>query len=242
MENTVVLKGPVEYIKEAIKIYFKKENMIFFVKVMSFSTIFSSIATYINSYFTSSNMYVQRYDDVNLSILISIFTIISVVVTLWLQSCAFFSVLNMEKSVKDVVKMSIYKLLPFFGISFVLGLINIFGLLLLVVPAVIFGLWFSFTLYLYFEKGVRLTEALKTSKALVKGKMMKVTDNYYAIQMEKLTAFPDNDNSDWIAYTINNYTSLAGERNTKMNQTKDEVFAEMRKLEKLNPNSAAHVH
>ena len=75
-----------------------------------------------------------------------------------------------------------------------------------------------------------------------KGKMMKVTDNYYAIQMEKLTAFPDNDNSDWIAYTINNYTSLAGERNTKMNQTKDEVFAEMRKLEKLNPNSAAHVH
>lgn len=178
MENTVVLKGPVEYIKEAIKIYFKKENMIFFVKVMSFSTIFSSIATYINSYFTSSNMYVQRYDDVNLSILISIFTIISVVVTLWLQSSAFFSVLNMEKSVKDVVKMSIYKLLPFFGISFVLGLINIFGLLLLVVPAVIFGLWFSFTLYLYFEKGVRLTEALKTSKALVKGKMMKVLGRF----------------------------------------------------------------
>lgn len=178
MENTIVLKGPVEYIKEAIKIYFKKENMIFFVKVMSFSTIFSSIATYINSYFTSSNMYVQRYDDVNLSILISIFTIISVVVTLWLQSSAFFSVLNMEKSVKDVVKMSIYKLLPFFGISFVLGLINIFGLLLLVVPAVIFGLWFSFTLYLYFEKGVRLTEALKTSKALVKGKMMKVLGRF----------------------------------------------------------------
>lgn len=145
---------------------------------MSFSTILSSIASYANSYLISSNTYVQRYDDVNLSILISIFTIISVVVTLWLQSSAFFSVLNIRADVKDVVKKSIYKLFPFFGVSFVLGLINILGLLLLVVPAIIFGLWFSFTLYLYFEKGVSLTEALKTSKAMVKGKMMKILGRF----------------------------------------------------------------
>jgi uncharacterized membrane protein len=90
------------------------------------------------------------------------------------QVLAYFSVIDMGESEFEIMKKSFKNILRFFGISLVLGLIFFFGVLLLVVPGIIFGLWYSFVIFLVLDKNMKLKEAMRTSKALVKDKMMKV--------------------------------------------------------------------
>lgn len=169
----VTLKGSVEYIKEAINIYFKKENMIFFVKVMSLVVIFSTVVSFLIGYLYPTNTY-PRNDSMASIITYIVLTILSMIFSIWMQSATYFSILEMKNNEVEVIKKSLKKLLPFFGISFVLGLIFLLGTLLLIIPGIIFGIWYSYTLFLVFEKNMKLGQALKTSKELVKGRMLKV--------------------------------------------------------------------
>jgi len=45
------LKGPIEYIKEAWRIYIKKENFIFFARIMAVLVILSSVLSFVTGYF-----------------------------------------------------------------------------------------------------------------------------------------------------------------------------------------------
>ena len=66
-----------------------------------------------------------------------------------------------------------------------------------------------------------------------KGKLMKITDEYYAIQMEKLTPIYGPEGVE-LAQLMNNYSRGAGHQGMKY-QTKTEVIEKMRKLEKTQP-------
>ena len=55
------------------------------------------------------------------------------------------------------------------GASVISSLVTGVGYLLLVIPGVIFSVWFSFTLYIVVTKGARAFEAIKKSKELVNG-------------------------------------------------------------------------
>lgn len=175
MENTVVLKGPVEYIKEAIKIYFKKENLIFFIKVMSIPVITTALISYLTDYLYPSDVYVNGLLDGNrTAVIIIILNFFAIFSTFWAQTSSLISVLETKTNEKEVVKKSIRKLLPFIGYNFVIGLIITFGFVLLIIPGIIFSLWYMFTLYLIFDKNMGLKESLSKSKMMVKGRMLKI--------------------------------------------------------------------
>ena len=55
------------------------------------------------------------------------------------------------------------------GASVISSLVIGVGYLLLVIPGVIFSVWFSFTLYIVVTEGARPLEAIKNSKEMVKG-------------------------------------------------------------------------
>lgn len=169
----IKLRGPVEYIKEAWKIYTKKENMTYFIKVMSIVVISSSVVSYLLGYLYPSNTYPQDGDVANI-VFYFVLTLLSIFLSMWMQSSTYFSILEMNNNVGDVIKKSLKKLLPFFGVSFVLGIIFMLGTLLLIIPGIIFGIWYSYTLFLVFERNMKLGQALKTSKELVRGRMLKV--------------------------------------------------------------------
>lgn len=169
------LKTPVEYIKEAWGIYTKKENFVFFARVMAVLVIATSSISLISGYFYPSD-YLKNFDFTNIPMFVGFIAIslLAIIVGLWSQTTQYFSILKMGEPEKEIFKIGYKKIGRFLLISFVLGIIVLFGIVLLIVPAIIFGTWYSFSTWLVIDKNMGVRESLKTSKQMVKGKFWKV--------------------------------------------------------------------
>lgn len=66
------------------------------------------------------------------------------------------------------------KLLSYLWVSFLSGLAVFAGLILLIIPGIIFMVWFSFSVYVLIAEDRKGTQALSRSKQLVKGRWWKV--------------------------------------------------------------------
>ncbi len=161
MEETK-LKGPVEYIKEAWGIYTKKENFILFARIMAVLALISGIPS----------QYL-RYAGGDL--IAVIWTVIGMIVSIWVGSIVYTVILNISDiSFKDAFILGFKNMWKYTYSTLVPGLIALFGLVILIVPGVIFSVWFAFTLLLVLDKKLGLTEALRASKALVMGRFWKI--------------------------------------------------------------------
>lgn len=67
-----------------------------------------------------------------------------------------------------------------------------------------------------------------------KGKMMRVTDDYYAIRMELLTPVPDNRETEYVARTLSNYTRMI-KGLAPYKQTENEVSEAIPEIEEDQP-------
>lgn len=75
---------------------------------------------------------------------------------------------------KEAFKRSRKLIGPFFITGLLAGLAVFGGLILLIVPGIIFGLWFSQSGYIVVEEGLKGSEALKKSKFYMKGRIGSV--------------------------------------------------------------------
>jgi hypothetical protein len=62
----------------------------------------------------------------------------------------------------------------FLLLSIVLVLIYLLGFILLIVPGVLFVVWFAFSRFITIEKGLKFKESLSKSKEMVKGIFWKI--------------------------------------------------------------------
>jgi uncharacterized membrane protein len=171
----IQLKTPIEYIKEAWIIYTKKENFIFFIRIMAILSIISFIFGLANGYFFPAD-YLKDGDFSNVPLFVGfiLISILSIVFGLWSQSTSYFAVIKMGEPEKEVFKIGFKKILRFLVISFTLGIIFVFGALLLIIPAIIFGVWYSFSMWLVLDKEMGVFESLRASKMLVNGRFWKI--------------------------------------------------------------------
>lgn len=173
MEETK-LSGPVEYIKEAWGIYTKKENFIFFAKIMAVLSILSAAVGYIVGYFYPAGLEGFDYSNIPMLIGFILISIISIILSFWTQTTQYYSILKIGSSEVEIFRLGFKKSFKFFLISLTVGLIILLGLVLLIIPAILFGVWYSFSIWLVMDKDMKIGEALKTSKAMVKGRFWKV--------------------------------------------------------------------
>lgn len=173
------MKSPIEYIKESWGIYTKKENFIFFARIMAVLSILSFSIGFINSYYFPVD-YVNNIDFSNIPFLISfiLLSIISFVASLWGRTTTYMSIFNIGSDEKSIFVLGYKNMWKLFLISLVLGFIILLGGILLIVPAVIFGIWYSFSVYLVLDKKMGIKESLIKSKAMVKGRFFKIFGRY----------------------------------------------------------------
>jgi uncharacterized membrane protein len=169
------MKTSIEYIKEAWVIYSKKENFIFFARIMAVLSIIAFTIGMVNGYFFPAD-YLKDGDFSNVPLFVGfiLISILSIVFGLWSQSTSYFAVIKMGEPEKEVFKIGFKKIGKYLLATLVLGIIIFFGLILLVIPAIIFGIWYSFTLLLVLDKDMGIGEALKKSKEMVNGKFWKI--------------------------------------------------------------------
>ena len=173
------MKTAIEYIKEAWGIYTKKENFIFFAKIMAVLTIASFSIGFVTSYFFPED-YINNIDVSNIPVVIGfvLASILAIVVGIWSQSTTYFSILKIGKSEKEIFTLGYKNIRKFFLISAVYALIIFFGVILLIIPTVIFGVWYSFSVLLVLDKNMEVGEALTKSKSMVKDRFFKIFGRY----------------------------------------------------------------
>lgn len=176
------MRKPFEYIKQAVQIYFKKENFIFFAKVMVILTIVSTSFSLLMGYLYDSQL--SSLSDLAGPLQIAGFTFLAILMAVfgvYTRSTTLTSVIWTGADIKNTYLAGWKRMLKYFVATFFVGLIVGLGAIALLIPGVIFGIWYSFTLFLVFEKNLPTFEAMKQSKALVNGRFWKVFGRFMFI-------------------------------------------------------------
>ena len=168
------LSPPFDLIKKAVNIFTKKENLSFLVKIylplLPFS-ILSAIQSYIPAsiadvndvWFTVGSGVLQIF-----SVLVGLFTTVSAIIALGKVTE------NGELSVKKTFRSAWKFYWMFLLLSAVLTLVYLFGFVLLIIPGLLFVVWFAFSRFLMIEKKLGVTQSLLKSRQLVKGIYWKI--------------------------------------------------------------------
>lgn len=99
-----------------------------------------------------------------------------VIVNLWSGVSLLYAIKERDQKIgiKESFRKGWHKILSYWWISILVGLITIGGFLLFAVPGIIFAIWFSLALYVLVSEDIKGMNALFRSKQLIKGYWGKV--------------------------------------------------------------------
>jgi len=102
--------------------------------------------------------------------------VIFILVSVWIQIATIQIIDSPDNhpSLPQLLSKSAGLVLPLLLVGLLAGLVIVGGLILFIVPGIIFGLWYTFVTYALVLDGQHGRAALKASKALVKGRIGKV--------------------------------------------------------------------
>lgn len=114
------------------------------------------------------------YGDPSIVVLMLLLTIIMLAVNLWIAIVIIEMVNSAYKNqafdVNKLLESSFRKIPSYLLVAFLTGLIVMVGIILLIIPGIIFAVWYSFSVYINILEGKKGMEALNASKALVQGR------------------------------------------------------------------------
>ena len=185
------MSSPITIIKKSIEIFFKKENLIYFLKVYAVLLPFSLISL-VRDYFLSLqtkssdivNQFGQFYQHygiatvIAMAIVMLIITLAYLVVSFWVSAAGIVAVNSVTTqttlSVNETFKTS-WKFLWKFGIlEFLISLMGIIGTILLIIPGILVFVWFRFSNFELVVRRVGIRQSLGNSKRLVAGRFWKI--------------------------------------------------------------------
>lgn len=112
----------------------------------------------------------DKENSISLSPIIIVITIIAIITTMWSQAASFLAIRDGNAyTAVDYYKQGWSKLLIVIMSSILSGLAVLGGLILLIIPGIIFSVWFMFSAYFVVLENKKAVESLKASKAIVKG-------------------------------------------------------------------------
>lgn len=101
------------------------------------------------------------------SVLILSYTFISC----WLSAALIYVIKkrDVKVSLREAMREGWHKMIPYMWIAFLISLCLFGGVILLIIPGIVFAVWFLFSEYVLIDKDIRGTKALFRSKKLVDG-------------------------------------------------------------------------
>ena len=165
------LTNPISLIKQSFGLFFKKENFIYFVKISLPPLVLGAIQVLLFQKNLQDGLY-----DLNYMLFIP-FVIAWSLVWVWYQAANLESVIRVQGGgkleFKDTYKKAWGYALRLFAVSLVAGLIVFGGLILLIVPGIVFSVWYAFPQFAVATKYLGVRAALSESKSLSKDKFWK---------------------------------------------------------------------
>lgn len=161
------LSSPVKLIKDSFKIFFKKENLEYFVLIY-----LPLIPFQIFFYFQGS---VKSVSLIGAAIFINVIYLVVYLLTLAAGISAVRGVVAKERlDIKKTYALAWKNLWKFSILVLLVFLATFGGFLLLIIPGIIFGIWFSFSNFVFIDKGLGIKASMSKSRGLVKGRFWPV--------------------------------------------------------------------
>lgn len=167
------LTSPFDLIKKAVNTFVIKENAVFLVKIYAPLAVFSVISV-IQSYLPAS---IRNSNSVWLFIAVAFLQILYFLTSVFIGVSGILALRKVvdggELSLKKTYRSAWKNYWILLLLSIILALIYVFGFALLIVPGMLFVVWFAFSRFMAVEKNLGVKEALLKSKGLVKGMYWK---------------------------------------------------------------------
>ncbi|MFZ5933219.1 MAG: hypothetical protein ACOYT7_04055 [Patescibacteria group bacterium] len=171
------LSPPLGLLRKSIDIFFTKENFVYFLKLMLIFLAATFLA--IAGSFVLSRLAFPTFSKGGENFLspplgiVAIFILFLFFLAVWAGPVIYESVFRVvEKGALDLEETIVSgwkKAWKFFLVSFVLLLLINLGFVLVIIPGIILGVWFSFSQFIAISEGLGAKESLAKSRALVKG-------------------------------------------------------------------------
>lgn len=179
------LSSPFELIKKSLDLFFEKENFLYFLKVYMWLVPFEAFFLFQN-YFVSVQSKVLNVTD-NYLVLAKypwFFTAVILVNIGYLVASVLISIAGVKAvqgvttgktlPTKEIFEYARKKFWLFAALTIILSLIELGGIILLVIPGIVFAVWYSFAKFIMIIEGKGIKASLKASKSLVTGRFWKV--------------------------------------------------------------------
>ncbi len=179
------LSQPFALIKKSFEIFFEKENLSSLFKIYAWLLPFQAFFLYQN-YFVATQSKALNISDSTVILskypvfltAIIVVNILFLLVSLWVE-LAGIKALNtiyagQTIKIKEIYGYTLKNLWPFLLLSALIPLLIGFGLLLLIIPGIIFSVWYAFSKFIFVAENKGVIESFKASRSLVKGKFWPV--------------------------------------------------------------------
>jgi hypothetical protein len=168
------LSSPFDLIKKAVDIFAKKENISFLVQIYIPVALFSAISV-AQSFLPAS---VRDSNSLWLVIVMIVLQALYLLAGIFVAAAGIIGLGKVvgggELSVRKTFKSAWKNYWIFLLLSITLILIYLFGFVFLIIPGLLFVVWFAFSRFIVIEKGEGIKAALLKSKELVKGMYWKI--------------------------------------------------------------------
>ena len=183
--NTI--SGPVALIRKSLEIFSKKENFIYFFRIQAFLlpiALISFIWGLILS-FNSANLSESLSTNPVFIFLSTGLGLINSLIYFFVAIASIEAVRrvldNSTLSVREAFLVAKAKAWKFALMGILKGIIILGGLLLLIIPGIIFSVWYAFTGLEVVLNGAGVKESLSKSKALVQGRFWPVLGRLFVV-------------------------------------------------------------
>jgi len=168
------LSSPVELIKKSVNIFSNKENFIYFVKIYALLLPFSIFSLF-QSLMLNSDALPKNVLFTVIIVAVNILNFLVYILVSVAGIDAVRRVIEKDKlSFKSTIVFAWKKYKLFFLLTILLGLVVGLGFVLLIIPGLLFMVWFSLSRFIVVESKVGIKEAFVKSKELVKGRFWPV--------------------------------------------------------------------
>lgn len=168
------LTTPFQLIKKSVDIFSKKENFLFLIRIYIPVAVFSVLSVAQSNFpdsFKNSNV-------VLLTIVAAILQLLYLLTGVLVSAAGIIAIGKIvdgkKATIKEIFMTAKKSYWMFLLLSIVIALAYGFGFILLVVPGLLFAVWFAFSKFLMIEKGTGIKESLLKSKELAKGNYWKI--------------------------------------------------------------------
>lgn len=170
------LSSPIKLIKDSVKIFFTKENLRYFVSIYLVLALFQVLTYFQGSVINTSTGNIK---NVPVVFVVVILNFIVYLLTTIAGIVAVKQVINGEEfNIKETFLFAWKNLWGFFLVSALVFLAIFGGMILLIIPGIIFGVWFAFAKFIYVDTGLGAKTVMGKSRELVKGRFWAILGRF----------------------------------------------------------------